>query len=65
MPMQMKQAQQLRDVWAAKGNPQCDHPRLDKEYHLGADTGDVVCTKCGETWWRNDPERPDRTHSSD
>jgi hypothetical protein len=58
--MQMENAAKLRDEWQRKDNPPCSHPRLDKEYHLGADTGDVVCTTCGETWWPNDPERPDR-----
>lgn len=38
--------------------PPCEHSTQDKEYHLGADTGDLVCTSCGETWWRDDPERP-------
>lgn len=58
--MQMQKAQGLRDAWARKGNPPCKHPSLDREYHLGADTGDVVCTTCGQTWWSNDPKRPDR-----
>jgi hypothetical protein len=58
--MQMEKASKLREDWHRKGNPPCDHPQLDKEYHLGADTGDVACTTCGETWWRNDPERPGR-----
>jgi len=26
----------------------CDH-KFEKEYHLGADTGDEACRKCGET----------------
>ena len=58
--MQMKKAAQLRAAWTQKGDPPCEHPRLDKEYHLSADTGDVVCTTCGETWWHNYPDRPDR-----
>lgn len=58
--MQMKKAAELRKAWAEKGNPPCAHPRLDKEYDLGSDTGDVVCTTCGETWWHSDQERPDR-----
>jgi len=56
--MQMKKASRLRKEWAERGNPPCDHSVLDKEYHLGADTGDLVCTTCGETWWRDDPDRP-------
>lgn len=57
--MQMDAAAKLREVWDRKGNPPCAHPRVDKEYHLGADTGDVACTTCGETWPRSDrAQRP-------
>lgn len=28
----------------------CYHPRLVKEYYLGTQTGDVVCTACGESF---------------
>lgn len=45
--MQMSKAEQLRRAWAEKGNPPCEHPQLDREYYLGADTGDYVCTTCG------------------
>ena len=58
--MQMQKAAKLREAWAKNGGEPCHHPQVVKEYHLGADTGDVVCTTCGETWWHNDPERPDR-----
>jgi hypothetical protein len=63
--MQARKAAQLQAAWAKKGNPPCEHPNLDKEYTLGADTGDVVCTTCGETWWRQDPTRPDLTRDTD
>jgi hypothetical protein len=56
--MQAKKAAKLHKEWVEKGNPPCDHVNLDKEYDLGADTGDLVCTSCGETWWRNNPNRP-------
>ena len=45
--MQLAQAAALRRNWEAKGNPPCEHPEVDKEYDLGADTGDEVCTTCG------------------
>ena len=45
--MQVDQAEQLRDAWARKGNPPCSHPSTDKEYFLGMDSGDRVCTTCG------------------
>lgn len=29
------------------GDKSCNHPKIEKEYYLGADTGDYVCTTCG------------------
>lgn len=46
--MQMRDAAALRQRW---GDKPCEHPRLDKEYHLGSATGDYVCTTCGEARW--------------
>ena len=45
--MQLAQAAALRRDWEAKGNPPCEHPGVEKEYQLVADTGDEVCTTCG------------------
>ena len=45
--MQANEGEYLRRLWAAKGNPPCPHPNVDKEYIWGADTGDDVCTTCG------------------
>ena len=45
--MQSSKAAQLRQAWEAKGNPTCAHPHVEKEYDLGADTGDEACTTCG------------------
>lgn len=50
--IQLSKAIQLQRDWKAKGNPPCDHPETDKEYCLGADTGDEVCLTCGEAWPR-------------
>lgn len=47
--MQMQEAQRLRDEWERKGNPPCNHERVEKEYYLGTDTGDKVCSVCGKT----------------
>ena len=52
--MQLKEANQLRKAW---GNAPCDHPNLEKEYSLGADTGDWVCTQCGRSFPRNQSEQ--------
>jgi len=46
--MQAEEARQRRERWQRKGNPPCDHPQLDKEYFLGANSGDYVCIQCGE-----------------
>jgi hypothetical protein len=56
--MQMDKAAQLNREW---GNKPCSHPNLEKEYHLGADTGDYVCSTCGESGWGRDwPEREEK-----
>lgn len=43
--MQNKEAKRLRIAYAGKS---CDHPSIVKEYYLGAQTGDYVCTTCGK-----------------
>lgn len=53
--MQLKDAAKLRQKW---GDKACSHPKVVKEYDLGAATGDYVCTTCGESGWGPDwPER--------
>ncbi len=42
--MQASAADSLRHRWGGKP---CAHPELDKEYYLGSQTGDLVCTTCG------------------
>lgn len=60
-PIYMSEAQKLREDWAARGNPPCEHAEIVRERHdLGASTSDYVCTTCGKTWWGDDPERPRR-----
>jgi hypothetical protein len=46
--VQMDEAKRLREKWAEKGSPPCDHPVLIKEYYLGAQTMDKICNMCGE-----------------
>jgi len=50
--MQEEEAAQLRDIWARKGNPPCDHSEIDKEYFKGSQ-GDYVCTACGKRFMRS------------
>lgn len=45
--MDVDEAVQLRKQWKAQGSPPCDHPYLEKEQYLGANTTDKVCTTCG------------------
>ena len=52
--MQAKRADALRRLW---GNKPCDHPRVEREYYLSADTGDYVCTQCGESFTRAEKEQ--------
>ena len=47
--MQIWEVAALRRAWERKGNPPCQHPELDREYYLGANTGDYVCTTCGKS----------------
>lgn len=59
--MQMKKAEQLRERWKNKGNPTCDHPDLEKEYIQGYDTGSMVCTTCGESFYSSELEQEPET----
>lgn len=43
--MQMLAAAKLRQAW---GDKPCEHPHIEQEYHLGSNTGEYVCTQCGE-----------------
>ena len=38
-------AQKLKDTW---GKEPCDHPRLEKEYYVGAFLINYVCIQCGK-----------------
>ncbi|MEV0569674.1 hypothetical protein [Dactylosporangium sp. NPDC050588] len=45
--MQSDRASELRARHRAAGSPPCAHADLAKEYYLGAQTGDYICTACG------------------
>ena len=49
--MDPKETTRLQEAWKAKGSPPCDHPRKEKERLNGMQTGDKVCTTCGEEFW--------------
>ena len=42
--MQADEVAELRENW---GEKPCNHDHVEKEYYLGAQTGDYVCTTCG------------------
>lgn len=47
--MQLKEAQKIRKQWGDKPCTLENHS-LEKEYYLGSDTGDYVCTICGRSF---------------
>lgn len=49
--MQHAEAQKLRKSW---GDKPCDHKHIEKEYYLGSDTMDYVCTTCGREFTREE-----------
>ena len=51
--MQHEAAKILREDW---GDKHCDHPSLEKEYFLGTDTMDFVCSTCGKEFTRTEKE---------
>ena len=53
--MQTTKAAKLRDRW---GDKPCDHPGWDREYYLGASTGDDICTSCGRVVDFDDDHKP-------
>jgi hypothetical protein len=52
--MQFDKTNELRESW---GKKTCSHPHLEKEHYLGSDTGDFVCTTCGETFSKAQKEK--------
>jgi hypothetical protein len=49
--MKMEEALELQRKWKDNGDLPCEHSNIEKEYHIGAQTGDYVCTTCGEARW--------------
>ena len=50
--MQHDRANKIRRKWEEDGHQPCGHGRYEREYFLGADTGDYVCLDCGASWQR-------------
>lgn len=60
--MQADEAKRLRDRWVRKGNPPCEHLELDKEYYLGAQSGDYVCMTCGQCFREDELHIDPKSH---
>ena len=43
--MQFDEAIRLRESWQGKS---CNHLSIEKEYYLGSDTMDYICSQCGK-----------------
>jgi len=54
--MQMERAEELRRNW---GDKPCQHSILQKEYVLGAQTGDLICETCGKSFFSRDAAKKD------
>lgn len=52
--MEDKKAKKIRAAW---GDNPCEHPQFEKEYFLGSDTGDYICTQCGKVFSRSQKEK--------
>ena len=64
--MQLKEAECLRKMFK---NKSCQHLSIDKEYDLGAHTGDYVCEHCGKIFiskedWEKERESIEKINSS-
>lgn len=46
--MKLEEANERKENWGIRP---CKHERLEKEYYMGAQTGDKVCVTCGSTFW--------------
>ena len=48
--MQFEKSDSLKNATTKEQKESCDHS-FEKEYYLGAQTGDYICTKCGYVLW--------------
>ena len=55
--MQVSEVAKLREEW---GEKPCNHDHIEKEYYLGAHTGDYVCTTCGRDLTATEKAEHDR-----
>jgi hypothetical protein len=60
--MQASEAAKLPEEWGEKS---CNHDHIEKEYYLGADTGDYVCMTCGRNFTSMEKAERDRQRQRD
>ena len=57
--MQISVAERLRKNY---GDRPCEHKSFEKEYYLGADTGDFICRTCGSAFTRDEMMKIEEAH---
>jgi hypothetical protein len=62
MIMEYLVAQKIKDSW---GNKPCDHPKLEKEYYVGAFLINYVCIQCGKEFTIAKKMEMDETRKTD
>lgn len=60
--MQFEKAKRLEEAWE---NKPCTHPSFQKEYYLSSQTGDYICTQCGETFTLQEKEEIEKRRRLD
>ena len=52
--MQFDEGNRIRERWIAAGRPECDPHQLEREYLMGANSGDKRCRNCGATFFNGE-----------
>jgi uncharacterized Zn finger protein (UPF0148 family) len=60
--MQASEAAKLPEEW---GEKPCNHDHIEKEYYLGAHTGEYVCITCGRNFTSMEKAERDRQRQRD
>lgn len=60
--MQYNRAGEIKTNW---GDKPCNHPNIEKEYYLGAQTGDVMCSQCGKGFCSKEQWEKERNTNKD
>jgi len=60
--IQNKEALKIAENWSGGD---CPHDTVNKEYYLGAATGDYICSKCGASGSSRDWPEKERQRKSE